>query len=196
MQAAQPFSWTELATNMSSKRQQLSDEDFRWSAIYRLQQLNNIDKHRRLPALGVGWPEMFYWGSDEGDDTRFRLGASRPPTTRSCPTWSGRTRPTSNYRLSSRWCSPMTRGTSRAKTTTISLRTAKSCWRPHPAGRDDPGGCSEYAAPGPPLGRRANLFRACVVASVSAWRAVTTRAPASRRVSRPDRLAGLVQGLC
>ena len=80
MQAAQPFWWTELATNMStSKRQQLSDEDFRWSAIYRLQKLNNIDKHRRLPALGVGWPEMFYWGSDEGDDTRFRPGHI-PPT--------------------------------------------------------------------------------------------------------------------
>ena len=79
MQAAHPFWWTELATNMStSKRQQLFDEDFRWSAIYRLQKLNNIDKHRRLPALGVGWPEMFYWGSDEGDDTRFRPGHIAP----------------------------------------------------------------------------------------------------------------------
>ena len=72
-------SWTEMASLSVTERQQHSGDDFRWSAIHRLQKLSNIDKHRRLPALGVGWPAMFYWGSDEGDDTRFRPGHI-PPT--------------------------------------------------------------------------------------------------------------------
>ena len=79
MQVVQPFRWTEMASLSGTERRQHPDDDFRWSAIHRLQKLSNIDKHRRLPALGVGWPARFSWGSDEGDDTRFRVGHI-PPT--------------------------------------------------------------------------------------------------------------------
>jgi hypothetical protein len=79
MRVAQPFYWREMAEASESELRQRSEEDFRWSPIYRLGQLSNIDKHRRLPALGVGWPSLFYWGSNEGDNTRFR-GGHMPPT--------------------------------------------------------------------------------------------------------------------
>jgi hypothetical protein len=79
MRVAQPFYWAEMAKVSESERRQRSEEDFRWSGIYRLGQLSNIDKHRRLPALGVGWPSLFYWGSDQGDSTRLR-GGHMPPT--------------------------------------------------------------------------------------------------------------------
>jgi hypothetical protein len=68
-----------MAKMPDCERLQRSEEHFRWSEIYRLGQLSNIDKHRRLPAFGVGWPSLFYWGSDEGDDTRFRW-RHMPPT--------------------------------------------------------------------------------------------------------------------
>jgi hypothetical protein len=79
MRVMQPFYWAEMANAPESERRQHSEEDFKWSGIYRLGQLSNIDKHRRLPALGVGWPSLFWWGSDEGDDTRLR-GGHMPPT--------------------------------------------------------------------------------------------------------------------
>jgi hypothetical protein len=79
MRVVQPFWLAEIANLPETERRQHSDDDFKWSSIYRLQQLSNIDKHRRLPAVGVGWPEMIWWLSDEGDDTRFRSG-HMPPT--------------------------------------------------------------------------------------------------------------------
>jgi hypothetical protein len=79
MRVAQPFWWIEMANLPEPERRQHAEEDFQWSAIHRLRQLSNIDKHPRLPSLGVAWPEMLYWGSDEGDDTRFR-GGHMPPT--------------------------------------------------------------------------------------------------------------------
>jgi hypothetical protein len=80
MRAVQPFFVWETAPNLSeTERYQLSDDDLKWSSIHRLSRLNNIDKHRRLPAVGVGWPSEFSWGSNEGDDTRLR-GGHLPPT--------------------------------------------------------------------------------------------------------------------
>lgn len=83
MRVVQPFFLWEMAmlsgANFSEKeRRAFSDDDFRWSAIHRLRRLSNIDKHRRLPAVGVGWPTIFYWGSDEGDTTRLRPGRMPP----------------------------------------------------------------------------------------------------------------------
>jgi len=79
MRVVQPFWWIEMANLPDGERRQLSDDHFNWSAIHRLRRLNNIDKHRHLPAMGVGWPRLQYWGSDEGDDTRLR-GGYWPPT--------------------------------------------------------------------------------------------------------------------
>jgi hypothetical protein len=79
MRVVQPFYLAEMAKVSESERRQHSEENFRWSGIYRLGHLSNIDKHRRLTALGVGWPTLFHWGSDEGDDTQIR-GGHMPPT--------------------------------------------------------------------------------------------------------------------
>jgi hypothetical protein len=78
MRVGQPFYWREMTNASNAQLKQHSDEDFKWSAIYRLGQLSNIDKHRRLPVIGVGWPSLFHWGSNEGDDTRFRWGRWPP----------------------------------------------------------------------------------------------------------------------
>jgi hypothetical protein len=51
------------------QRKQHSEEDFKWSLIHRLRQLNNIDKHQCLPALGVGVARLIRWS---GDDMWFR----------------------------------------------------------------------------------------------------------------------------
>jgi hypothetical protein len=84
MRVVQPFFLWEMAklsgANLSEKeRRQFSEDQLNWPSIHRLRRLSNIDKHRRLAAVGVGWPTIFYWGSDEGDNTRFRLGLM-PPT--------------------------------------------------------------------------------------------------------------------
>jgi len=76
MRVAQPFYLAEMANEPESQRRQHSEEDFKWSGIYRLGQLSNIDKHRRLPAIGVGWPTLLSW---EGNDTWLR-GGRMPPT--------------------------------------------------------------------------------------------------------------------
>jgi hypothetical protein len=43
-------------------------DSFTWSWLNRLTHLDNIDKHRHL-NLAAFWPDLFYWGSDEGDPT-------------------------------------------------------------------------------------------------------------------------------
>jgi hypothetical protein len=53
-------------------------EEFEWDSLRRVWHLSNVDKHRRLTAVGVGWPSLFYFGSDEGDTTQFR-GGHWPP---------------------------------------------------------------------------------------------------------------------
>jgi hypothetical protein len=83
MRVVQPFFIWEMAklsgANLSeTERRRLSNDVFKWSAIHRLHQLSNLDKHRRLSAVGVGVP-LLWWGSDEGDDTQFRPG-HMPPT--------------------------------------------------------------------------------------------------------------------
>jgi hypothetical protein len=82
MRVVQPFWLAEMANLSETERRQLSDDHFKWSTIHRLRRLSNIDKHRRLPAVGVGWPTIFYWGSDHGDDTLFRPGHLPPADNR------------------------------------------------------------------------------------------------------------------
>jgi hypothetical protein len=74
MRIVQPFYWAEQSHASETERQRRSGDDFEYSPIRRLSHLNNIDKHRRLPVVSVGWPGMIYWGSDEVDNTRFLWG--------------------------------------------------------------------------------------------------------------------------
>ena len=79
LRAGQPFYWAEQASSWTDdERRQHYADNHDWSELRRLRRLNNIDKHRRLPALLVGWPGLFYFGSDEGDNTRFRWGQMPP----------------------------------------------------------------------------------------------------------------------
>jgi hypothetical protein len=79
MRHAQPFHWAAMGNAPVAEKEQRYREEFEWSQVRRLRHLSNIDKHRRLPAIGVGWPKLLYWGSDVGDDTRLR-GGHMPPT--------------------------------------------------------------------------------------------------------------------
>jgi hypothetical protein len=48
-----------------------------WDSLTLLQRLSNVDKHRTLHLVGW-WPDLVYWGSNEGDpEYRWRWG--RPP---------------------------------------------------------------------------------------------------------------------
>jgi hypothetical protein len=69
MRVVQPFYWAEMNNEPERQRQQHSEEDFKWSPIRRLSRLNNIDKHRHLPTLGVGVARLIRWS---GDDMWFR----------------------------------------------------------------------------------------------------------------------------
>jgi hypothetical protein len=39
------------------------EQEYRWSELYRLTQLSNLDKHRRLTPM-AWWPDLVYWMSD------------------------------------------------------------------------------------------------------------------------------------
>jgi hypothetical protein len=45
-------------------------DSFLWSWLNRLTVLHNVDKHRHL-NLTAFWPDLLYWGSSEGDPTRW-----------------------------------------------------------------------------------------------------------------------------
>lgn len=72
MRVAQPFFWAEMGTDVSdADRRKRYREEFKWSQVRRLREMNNVDKHRRLNVMAF-WPNLFYFGSNEGDNTRFR----------------------------------------------------------------------------------------------------------------------------
>jgi hypothetical protein len=48
------------------------EQEYRWSELYRLTQLSNLDKHRRL-TLMAWWPDLVYWMSN-GPSQRRWLG--------------------------------------------------------------------------------------------------------------------------
>jgi hypothetical protein len=78
MRVVQPFSWLETATLPPTERSRIAHAHFKWSAIHRLNQLSNIDKHRRLSTVGLRVP-LLWWRSGERDDTHLRPG-HMPPT--------------------------------------------------------------------------------------------------------------------
>jgi hypothetical protein len=72
---SQPFYWTSQATDTPADEwARRYRENFDWSLLRRLRALNNIDKHRRVATLRTGWPDLFWFGSDEGEDYRWRWG--------------------------------------------------------------------------------------------------------------------------
>ena len=77
MRVVQPFMLAEMANMPPTERRCFSNDHFKWSAIHRLHQLSNLDKHRRLSTVGVGVP-LTWWGGPEGDDTQFRPGLIPP----------------------------------------------------------------------------------------------------------------------
>ena len=61
--AVQPFVNLEQAHLLGISLDRSFAEDFRWDLLHRLDELWNLDKHRRL-TLMAWWPELFYWSSN------------------------------------------------------------------------------------------------------------------------------------
>jgi hypothetical protein len=79
MRVVQPFYWAEMDNEPDPQWQQHyeDEENFGWSLIHRLSQLNNIDKHRRLTVLRVGVFRLFRVGGEAGrPDMWFRYEPS------------------------------------------------------------------------------------------------------------------------
>jgi hypothetical protein len=61
--SVQPFRIHEEAMLLGVQVTDTYEQDYRWSQLYRLTQLSNLDKHRRL-TLTVWWPDLVYWMSN------------------------------------------------------------------------------------------------------------------------------------
>jgi hypothetical protein len=70
--AVQPFRIHEEAILLGVQVSETYEEEYRWSELYRLRQLSNLYKHRRL-ALMAWWPDLVYWMSN-GSTKRRWLG--------------------------------------------------------------------------------------------------------------------------
>lgn len=83
--SVQPFVNLEEAHKLGVALDETFEEEFRWSELYRLDTLWNIDKHRRL-ALFAWWPSLIYWGSNGPSNRRVCRVMARLPTAPSCCT--------------------------------------------------------------------------------------------------------------
>jgi hypothetical protein len=70
--SVQPFRIHEEALRPGVQVTDTYEHEYRWSELYRLTQLSNLDKHRRL-TLMAWWPDLIYWMSD-GPSKRRWLG--------------------------------------------------------------------------------------------------------------------------
>lgn len=71
--SVQPFVNLEEAHKLGVALERSFEDEARWSELYRLDALWNIDKHRRL-ALMAWWPDLIYWGSDGPSSRRLLPG--------------------------------------------------------------------------------------------------------------------------
>jgi hypothetical protein len=71
LRCVQPFALTEEAARHGVIRTSTPEEDRDSDAIYRLHQISNIDKHRRLPLL-AWFPDIVYWAGSEGQSYRWQ----------------------------------------------------------------------------------------------------------------------------
>jgi hypothetical protein len=69
LRSVQPFVNLEAAHRLGVAVDRSFEETFRWSELYRLDTLWNIDKHRRL-TLMAWWPDLIYWGSNGPSNRR------------------------------------------------------------------------------------------------------------------------------
>jgi hypothetical protein len=67
--SVQPFVNLEEAQKLGVALDRSFEEEFRWSELYRLDILWNIDKHRRL-TLMAWWLDLIYWGSNGPSNRR------------------------------------------------------------------------------------------------------------------------------
>lgn len=72
LRSVQPFRIHEEAILLGVEVTDTYEEEYRWSELYRLTQLSNLDKHRRL-TLMAWWPDLVYWMSN-GPSKRRWLG--------------------------------------------------------------------------------------------------------------------------
>jgi hypothetical protein len=70
--SVQPFRIHEEAILLGVQVSETYEQEYRWSELYRLTQLSNLDKHRRL-TLVAWWPDLVYWMSN-GPSKRRWLG--------------------------------------------------------------------------------------------------------------------------
>jgi hypothetical protein len=70
--SVQPFRIREEAILLGVQVTDTYEQRYRWSELYRLTQLSNLDKHRRL-TLMAWWPDLVYWMSN-GPTNRRWLG--------------------------------------------------------------------------------------------------------------------------
>lgn len=73
LRAVQPFVNLEQAHQHGVSVEKGFDEQFRWSELDRLDQLWNVDKHRRLAVMAL-WPHFFYWVGDGSSSRRMLRG--------------------------------------------------------------------------------------------------------------------------
>jgi len=71
--SVQPFVNLQEAHKLGVALERSFEDEARWSELYRLDALWNIDKHRRL-ALMAWWPDLIYWGSDGPSSRRLLPG--------------------------------------------------------------------------------------------------------------------------
>lgn len=69
----QPFFYDEMATQHGITLSDSYEDRARWHALFRLDRLWNIDKHRRL-AIMAWWPDLIYWGSNGPSNRRMLPG--------------------------------------------------------------------------------------------------------------------------
>jgi hypothetical protein len=112
--SVQPFRIHEEAILLGVQVTETYEQEYRWSELYRLTQLSNLDKHRRL-TLVAWWPDLVYWMSN-GPSKRRWLGGDGTSTDGSVlGAWSARMpTPATRCSTTSTWSSRTTRRTTPA----------------------------------------------------------------------------------
>jgi hypothetical protein len=75
-QSVQPFAMKQMAEGAGVEWGHPEESDLAWSTLYRLDQLWNVDKHRRL-TIARWWPHMFWWGTDASESKRTAVVGDR-----------------------------------------------------------------------------------------------------------------------
>ena len=74
MRSVQPFYWDECAVERGIIDKTRYAENAEYDALCTLNRISNVDKHRRVAATLLLWPDLAYWGSDPERPQRWRPG--------------------------------------------------------------------------------------------------------------------------